>query len=121
MSEEHEIAYTALVRGTRVLTVDGAVIGTVEQVLEIPDLDLFDGIVVETPQGARFVDSDQISRISTSAVYSVLTTSEAAALSPPDGAPTYRAKPPRRTGGPLTAGIKRLFGRAKWVHDRDDE
>ncbi|HEY7043282.1 MAG TPA: hypothetical protein VH419_06400 [Nocardioidaceae bacterium] len=121
MTEEHPIAYTALQRGTQVLSSDGDVIGTVERVLDIPDLDLFDGIVVETPGGDRFVDRDQIDRITNLAVHCALTTSEAATLPLPDSAPTYRADPRRMRGTSMMARLKRRFGRATWNRDHDDE
>ena len=87
MSEEHEIAYMAVGHGTPVRSSDGQVVGTVERVLDIPDLDLFDGIVVTTSDGDRFVDRDQISRITNNAVYCALTADEAASLPVPDVPP----------------------------------
>src|SRR6476469_7028509 len=98
MTEEHDIAYTAVGHGTPVLSSDGKVVGTVERVLDIPDLDLFDGIVVTTPVGDRFVDRDQITRITNQAVYCAVTGDQAAALPVPDSAPTYRADAGRRGG-----------------------
>jgi hypothetical protein len=120
MSEEHEIAYTGLAPGTQVLSSQGDVIGTVERVLDIPDLDLFDGIVIETPDGDRFVDRDQISRITTVAVHCTVTTEEAANLSVPDSAPTYRARP-GRGGRSFTGWLRSRFGRAKWDREHDDQ
>jgi hypothetical protein len=120
MNEEHEIAYTGLAHGTRVLSSQGDVIGTVERVLDIPDLDLFDGIVIETPDGDRFVDRDQVSRITTLAVYCTVTTEEAANLSVPDSAPTYRARAGRGNRS-VSGWLSKLFGRrAKWDRERDD-
>lgn len=121
MSEEYEIAYTALARGTQVLSSDGVPIGTVERVLDIPDLDLFDGIVIVTPSGDRFVDRDQIARITSVAVHCALTSSEAAALPVPDSAPTYRADSGQDAGSSLGARFRRMFRRGKWVRDHDDE
>ena len=120
MTEEHDIAYTAVGQGTQVQSSDGTVVGTVERVLDIPDLDLFDGIVIETSQGVRFVDRDHIARITNQAVYCAFTADEAAALPVPDGAPTYRADS-GRFGGSSTAWIKRLFGRPKWRRERDED
>ena len=119
MTEEHEIAYMAVGPGTPVRSSDGQVLGTVERVLDIPDLDLFDGIVVTTPDGDRFVDRDQISRITNVAVYCALTAAEAEALPVPDSAPTYRAHGGRRGNSP--AWLRRMFGRPKWKRERDDE
>lgn len=49
--------------GTPVLSSTGARIGTLEHVLEVRDLDLFDGIVVATQHGVRFIDADRVTRI----------------------------------------------------------
>ena len=120
MTEEHDIAYTAVGHGTPVRSSDGKLVGTVERVLDIPDLDLFDGIVVTTPDGDRFVDRDQISRITNFAVYCALTADEAAALPVPDSAPTFRADAGRR-GRNSPAWLRRLLGRPKWKRERDED
>ena len=57
------IAYGALEKGTVMLTRSGRQFGTVEHVLQIPEEDLFDGIVTATEHGLRFVDRDQIEAI----------------------------------------------------------
>jgi hypothetical protein len=41
----------------------GEELGTVEHVLQVPELDVFDGIVVTTAGGLRFADADQIADI----------------------------------------------------------
>jgi hypothetical protein len=74
------IAYTALQPGTPVQSNDGGQFGTVAAVLVVEDLDVFDGINVETPQGTRFVDADQIGSIFTSHVSTTLSAEEAAGL-----------------------------------------
>ncbi|HEY7044247.1 MAG TPA: hypothetical protein VH419_11315 [Nocardioidaceae bacterium] len=119
MTEEHDIAYAALAHGTPVRSSDGVVVGTVERVLDIPDLDLFDGIVIETSQGIRFVDRDHIARITNMAVYGAFTSDEAATLPVPDSAPTYQASAGRFGGS--SGWIRRLFGRPSWKRDRDDQ
>lgn len=118
MEDEFEIAYTAVSHGAPVRSSDGTTVGTVERVLDIPDLDLFDGIVIDTSQGVRFVDRDHVARITNHAVYGTFTTDEAAALPVPDSAPTYRADAGRR--GPVTTWVQRLLGRSKWKRDQDD-
>ena len=60
--DDTPISYLALEVGTLVQTSSGKTIGTVEHVLQIPEEDLFDGIVVATDHGLRFVDRDQNSR-----------------------------------------------------------
>jgi hypothetical protein len=120
MTEEHDIAYTGLGSGTQVWSSDGKTVGTVERVLDIPDLDLFDGIVIETSEGVRFVDRDQIARITNKAVYCAITAEEAATLPVPDSAPTFRADPGQLGGNSPVARVRRLFVRPKWKRERDE-
>ena len=70
--ESHPIAYTALLPGTSVQTSDGQEFGRVERVLVDDKVDVFDGIVVRTADGTRFVDADQIGRIFTTHVCTTL-------------------------------------------------
>ena len=51
------ISYQALGRGVPVRASGGEVIGTVEHVLEVPELDVFDDIVLRTAGGLRFADA----------------------------------------------------------------
>ena len=46
-----------------VYTADGEQFGTVHRVLELEREHLFDGIVVTTPTGRRFVDAPEVARI----------------------------------------------------------
>jgi hypothetical protein len=64
----HAISYKVLRRGTPVRTSDGVEIGTVRRVQENVRENIFDGIVVETPQGRRFVDAPEVARIAERAV-----------------------------------------------------
>ncbi|MDX6233311.1 MAG: hypothetical protein QOH68_2326, partial [Nocardioidaceae bacterium] len=111
MSTEEPISYTVLAVHTPMLTSSGKQFGTVEHVLQVPDLDLFDGIVVSTPDGVRFVDRDQVDRITKEAVHCALTDAQAAELAAPDGAPIYEADPDETRGDSLSARFGRLFGR----------
>jgi hypothetical protein len=121
MDNEDDISYMALTPGTRVLSSDGSLVGEVERVLDIPELDLFDGIVIETPNGDRFVDRDHVTRITTAAVYCAFTAEEASSLPVPDSAPTFRADPRQDGSRSIMGRMKRKFGRAKWTRDHDDE
>jgi hypothetical protein len=114
MEDERPISYLALTVGTPVLTTTGTEIGTVHHVLQIPELDLFDGISVTTRHGLRFVDRDQITEITTRAVRCSLTDDEAGALPPPDGPAAVELDMEREESGSLTARIGRLFGRSHW-------
>jgi hypothetical protein len=83
MSEdEHQIGYKALPRGVPVHTADGERLGTVHRVLDNPREHIFDGIVVSTPQGRRFVDAPEVARITTKRV--TLTIDAAAARELPE-------------------------------------
>jgi len=51
MTEDTPISYEAAARGTPVLSSAGTQIGTLEHVLEVPEVDVFDGIVIATKAG----------------------------------------------------------------------
>ncbi len=114
MDDERPISYLALSVGTPVLASSGAEFGTVHHVLQVPELDLFDGISVKTHHGLRFVDRDQITEITTRAVRCTLTDDEAAALPPPEGTAALEPDLDYEESGALTARIGRLFGRSHW-------
>ena len=63
--EGRPISYEALSVGTAVLSSSNTQFGAVEHVLQILELDLFDGVAVKPKHGLRFVDRDQISDITT--------------------------------------------------------
>ena len=117
MSDEDPISYQALAKGTSVLTTSGTQFATVEHVLEIPELDLFDGLVVDTTDGVRFVDSEQVERITTAAVHTTLTDADAAQLPAPDAPPVYEADALEDLGNSLSDRFGRLFGRPHWKRD----
>ena len=117
MTDEDQISYLALQPGTEVCTVDGNTIGTVEHVLQEPDLDLFDGIVVAVPRGIRFIDRDSITSITTLQVKTSLTVSDAAQLPEPEGNPVYHVNALQDVGPKLTARLGRMFRREHWTKD----
>ena len=106
---EHPIAYTALQPGTPVQTSDGNQFATVQDVLVDEKVSVFDGIVVETAQGTRFVDADQVGSIYTTYVRTTLSTEQAADLSPPDGSTLVEIKPAKS----MANRISRMFGRGR--------
>ncbi|AMM21329.1 hypothetical protein AX769_15820 [Frondihabitans sp. PAMC 28766] len=120
MSDDDRISYLALENGTRVLTASGTEIGTVEHVLQDSDLDLFDGIVVKTGDGLRFIDSDKVGTITVGAVHSTVTDDEVAALQAPSGSGVFEADPEEYQGNGLGAWFGRMFLREHWVHDRNE-
>ena len=107
---EHPIAYTALQPGTPVQTSDGDQFASVQAVLVDEKVSVFDGIVVQTAEGTRFVDADQIGSIYTTHVRTTLSAEQAASLPPPDGSTLVDIKPPRSVADRL----RRMFGRRQW-------
>lgn len=110
--EMFAISYKAVSPGLPVVTRSGVQFAVVHHVLEIPELDLFDGIVVNTGTGLaadhpkhrglahaellmlgqqrgwlRFVDADEIATITTGYVKCAFEQSHVADLPVPDGPP----------------------------------
>jgi hypothetical protein len=76
----HQIGYQALPRGVPVVTADGVEIGTVHRVLDNAREHIFDGIVVRTKEGRRFVDAPEVARITERRVTLSITADEARGL-----------------------------------------
>jgi hypothetical protein len=76
----HQIGYQALPRGVPVVTADGVEIGTVHRVLDNAREHIFDGIVVRTKEGRRFVDAPEVARITERRVTLSITADEAREL-----------------------------------------
>ena len=76
----HAIGYKILARGTVVRSSDGVEVGTVRRVLDNAREHIFDGIVIDTPGGRRFVDAPEVAKIFERAVHLTITAEEAAAL-----------------------------------------
>ena len=106
---DHPIAYTALQPGTPVQTSDGYHFATVQAVLVDEKVSVFDGIVVQTAEGTRFVDADQVGSIYTTYVCTTLTAEQAANLPPPDGSTLVDIKPARS----MADRLGRMFGRRR--------
>lgn len=64
----HAISYQALKRGTPVRSADGVELGTVRRVDEAVREHIFDGIVIDTGDGKRFIDAPEVDRIAERAV-----------------------------------------------------
>jgi len=118
MDDSTPISYLALDVGTRVVSSSGTTIGTVAHVLQIESEDLFDGIVVGTDHGLRFVDRDQILEITKGSVHCSITDAEAADLPAPEGTPVFHVNAFQDVGPSLTARLGRMFGRERWIADK---
>lgn len=122
MTDETPIAYEALTKGTPVLTTTGTRIGIVEHVLADSGLDLFDGLVVKTHEGLRFVTADQVGLITTTAVHSKVADADVANLQlPHTGDAVFHADPEEYGDKGLHAWFGKMFMREHWMRDKDGE
>jgi sporulation protein YlmC with PRC-barrel domain len=104
----HRIAFEALERGTRVETADGQELGTVKKVMIVHEKHLFDGIVVKTGSGDRFVDAPEVDEIFERLVILKIGAEEAADLPKPGANP---AAMKLSAGDFRRGGARRLWDR----------
>jgi hypothetical protein len=95
----HAIGYLALPRGVPVHSADGEQVGTVRRVLDNEREHIFDGIVIDTPNGRRFVDAPEVARIAERRVTLTITAAEAAQLPEARGLRGRLEHSAKRTGG----------------------
>jgi hypothetical protein len=115
--DARRISYQALGKGVPVKASRGEVIGAVEHVLQVPELDVFDGIVLTTTDGLRFADADLIADITDRYVLLSLPVEETERLGRPQAPPVYHADPSEHAGGSLHDWFGRTFGRSHWKRD----
>lgn len=106
---EDPIAYTALQPGTPVQTIEGHQFATVHAVLVDEKVSVFDGIVVQTAGGTRFVDAPLVRTIYSTHVCTTLSAEQAATLPLPDGSNIVEIKP----GRSVVEWLARMFGRGR--------
>jgi Mrp family chromosome partitioning ATPase len=94
----HQIGYQALPQGVPVVSSDGVQLGTVARVLDNAREHIFDGIVIRTPRGHRFVDAPEVARITSARVTLTITAEEATVLPEQPGALSALESKLRRTG-----------------------
>ena len=112
IDDGHAVHYSAVERGVPVYSSDGVDLGKVDAVLDNYREHIFDGIVLETPEGElRFADAPEVARTAERGVTLAITAEEAAALPPPEQAPPEFA--PNLRAGKLS----RFFGRG-WKKKR---
>ena len=133
------ISYRAVTVGVPVVTHSGEQFGVVEHVLEVPELDLFDGIVVYTGTGLgaipvrtaarseeraraemlrlgqlrgwlRFVDADQVAAITPGYVKCTFDSSQVALLPAPEAPPVYHVDMAREDHATRRVGYGRMYG-----------
>ena len=79
----HAISYKVLRRGTPVYGSDGVQVGTVRRVQDNARENIFDGIVVDTAKGRRFVDAPEVARVAERGVTLSITSVAVAELPEP--------------------------------------
>lgn len=114
MDEGNAISYKVLRRGTPVKSADGVQVGTVRRTQEAKRENIFDGIVIDTANGMRFVDAPEVARLAERLVTLTFSASEAEQFLQPVGS---------RIGGRLRRGktvrrVKRLGDRVRNAWDR---
>jgi len=81
------ISYLVLAEGTAVYSSDEQRLGTVKRVLAAEDKDIFDGLIVDTDQGDRFVDAPNIDALYENAVVLSLSGEDAQHMPEPTASP----------------------------------
>lgn len=87
------VAYTALVKGTPVISQSGRLFGTVDRVLDDSQGDILHGIIVATAAGRRFVARDCIERMTTTQVRCSLTDEQVSELPPAPPGRRFKTRP----------------------------
>jgi len=111
-------SYLALKPGVSVYSSDGEALGSVEHVLADPEVDVFDGIVLDTsvlPGGHRFADAPQVDAVYDRGVVLRITADEAKGLPEPSANPgSLEATPddvlPEDLGDKLRRAWDRISG-----------
>ncbi len=94
------VDYTAVERGTPVYDSNEAEVGKVAEILDNSREHIFDGVVVETPDGGRhFVDAPEVRRTAERGVTLTISGDEVRQLPPPE------------KGSPRGGFLSRLLGR----------
>ena len=82
------VDYTAVERGTPVYDSNEADAGKIAEVLDNSREHIFDGVVVQTPDGSlHFVDAPEVARTAERGVTLTITAEEVRQLPPPDKGP----------------------------------
>jgi uncharacterized protein YrrD len=93
-------SYLTLAKGVPVFSSEGAKLGQVEHVLADPELDIFDGLVLDTsilPGGHRFVDASEVDQIYERGVVLAIHSSDAERLPKPSESPAALSTSPEDT------------------------
>ena len=119
MGEDAEpVSYEGVPLGVPLLSSSGQPFGTLDKVLEVPSEDLFDGVIVATNHGRRFVDRDQIAEITTEYIKCDLDDAAVASLPEPSGSAAFDADASYGEGDSFREWVHRTFGHKGWKAER---
>jgi hypothetical protein len=95
---------------------DGELVGHVKRVMAVPEKDIFDGLVLDTASGERFVDAPETGEMWENAVLLKIDAAEARQLPDPKGNPAVMSVGPDEVseGGArfgISRAARRLWGR----------
>jgi hypothetical protein len=111
------VSYEGVPLGVPLLSSSGKQFGTLAKVLEIPSEDLFDGVIVKTHNGRRFVDRDQIAEITTEYIKCDLDDAATDHLPEPSGAPVLEDEVTYGEGNSFREWVHRTFGHGGWKRE----
>ena len=105
--DEHAIGYQVVPRGLPVVATDGVEVGAFHRALHHGRENLFDGMVIRTEDGKRFVDAPEVARITNKRVLLTIDAAEVAAL------PEHRGVlgPLQERAQQRARRVRRRFGR----------
>ncbi len=81
------ISYLMLPTGIPTFSCDGEQVGTVQRVLADEGADIFDGLILDTEEGERFVDAPAVGDLYERAAFLSLSAAQARHLHAPEGNP----------------------------------
>lgn len=96
------ISYMVLAEDTPVYSSDGADLGKVKRVLADAESDIFDGLIVDTDDGDRFVDAANVAEIYERGVELALSSDDAQHMPEPIPSPAYMEPTPDDIAGDTT-------------------
>ena len=102
MDSGEPIAYMVLGEGTAVYSSDGEELGSVKRVLADNEADIFDGLIVDTPEGDRFVDAPHVDELYERAVVLKLSADDAQHMPEPTANPATMEPTPDDIAGDTT-------------------
>jgi hypothetical protein len=106
------VSWRALGPGADVVSADRRRVGAVRQVLAAPELDIFEGVVIDTrvgPGGLRYVDASQIAAIHGGVIVLTVSAPDVGRLPSPAPAPGALAQ---HGADPMPSGLERKLARA---------